>query len=139
MAVILAAAAVLMHFVLQMDAEARQRTHTVVTVGRLAEQFRRDVHQARGEPVIAADHRAAELHLPGGRIVKWRIDEPRGLIRTEQASGVADREDSFALPKGTTAALELQPQGAAEDRNDSHRFAGHGRAFAGDRSPGIPR
>ena len=73
---ILAATAVLMHFVLQMDSEVRQRTHTVATVGRLAEQFRRDVHQARGEPVVAADHRAAEFHLPGGTIVKWRIDEP---------------------------------------------------------------
>ena len=76
-AAILAATVVLMHFVLQMDTEVRQRTHTVATVGRLAEQFRRDVHQARGEPVIAADHRAAELRLPGGRIVKWRIDEPQ--------------------------------------------------------------
>ena len=60
--------------------------------------------------------------MAGGAIIKWRIDEPRGLIRTEQAPRVADRsvgvspanrEDSFALPKGTTAALELQPQGAA--------------------------
>ena len=39
------------------------------------------------------------------------------LIRTEQAGArrrpPANREDSFTLPKGTTAALELQPQGAA--------------------------
>ena len=121
LAAILAASVVLMHFVLQMDSDVRQRTHTVATVGRLAEQFRRDVHQARGEPVIAADHRAAELHLPGGRIVKWRIDEPSEVIRTEQAGGgdrsagnlPANREDSFALPKGTKAALESQLQGAA--------------------------
>lgn len=120
--VIAAATGVLLHFVLQMDAEARRQTHTVATLGRLAEQFRRDVHQARGEPLLAGDHRAIDLHLPGGKIVKWRIDEPRGLIRTEQVRGAADRgvgvspadrEDSFALPKGTTAALELQPQGAA--------------------------
>ena len=111
-AAILAATVVLMHFVLQMDSEVRQRTHTVAMVGRLAEQFRRDVHQARGEPLVAADHRAAELHLPGGTIVKWRIDEAGRLIRTEQAAGTdggagvspANREDSFALPKGTTAA-----------------------------------
>ena len=115
---IMAATIVLLHLVLQVDHEARLRTHTVATVGRLAEQFRRDVHQARGEPLLAADHRAAELRLPGGRIVKWRIDEQSGLIRTEQAGsdlGVppANREDSFTLPKGTTAALEVQPQGAA--------------------------
>jgi prepilin-type N-terminal cleavage/methylation domain-containing protein len=112
-AVILTATSVLMHFVLQMDTEVRQRTHTVATVGRLAEQFRRDVHQARGEAVLAGDHHAAELHLPGGRIVKWRVDEQRRLIRTEQARGIADREDSFTLPQGTTAGLESQSQGAA--------------------------
>jgi len=140
MATVLAGAVVLMHFVLQLDSEVRQRTYTVATVGRLAEQFRRDVHQARGEPIIASDHHAAEFHLTGGKIVKWRIDESRVLIRTEQAPGVAgssvgvppanrsvgvspaersvgvspaDREDSFTLPKGTTAVLELQSQGAA--------------------------
>jgi prepilin-type N-terminal cleavage/methylation domain-containing protein len=125
-AVIMSAAGVLMHFVLQMDTEVHLRTRTVTTVGRLAEQFRRDVHQARGEPVIAANHRAVELHLPGGKTVKWRTDEAGGLVRTEQARGgagvppadrsagvpPANREDSFTLPKGTTAALELQPQGA---------------------------
>ncbi|MGO9114172.1 MAG: prepilin-type N-terminal cleavage/methylation domain-containing protein [Thermoguttaceae bacterium] len=112
-AAILAATVMLMHFVLQMDTEVRQRTHTVTTVGRLAEQFRRDVHQARGEPVLAANHRAAELHLPGGTIVRWRIDVPGILVRIEQAPGVAHREDSFTLPKGTTVSLELRPQGAA--------------------------
>ena len=60
---ILAASVVLMHFVLEMDTEVRQRTHTVAMVGRLAEQFRRDVHQARGEPVVAADHRASRVPL----------------------------------------------------------------------------
>jgi prepilin-type N-terminal cleavage/methylation domain-containing protein len=114
--VILSATVVLVHFVLQMDSEARQRTRTVTTVGRLAEQFRGDVHRARGEPVLAADHRTAELRLPGGTTVKWRIDEPGTLVRTERCSSVgfqpANREDSFTLPKGTTASLELQSQGA---------------------------
>ena len=58
--------------------------------------------------------------MPGGRIVKWRIDEARDVVRTEQVRRrpwrrrpPANREDSFTLPKGTTAALELQPQGTA--------------------------
>ena len=111
--VIMAATVVLMHFVLQTNSEVRQRTQTVTTVGRLAEQFRRDAHQARGEPLVAADHRAAEFHLSGGTVVKWRIEEQGSLVRTEQARGAADREDSFALPNGSTAALELQPQATA--------------------------
>jgi len=126
---ILSATVVLMHFVLQMDSEARQRTRTVATVGRLAEQFRNDVHHGRGEPVLAADHRTAELRLPGGTIVKWRIDELGTVVRTQHslaASSIgiqpanrsvgfqpANRENSFTLPKGTTASLELQSQGAA--------------------------
>jgi prepilin-type N-terminal cleavage/methylation domain-containing protein len=120
--VILAASVVLMHFVLQLDGEVHQRTYTVTMVGRLADQFRRDVHQARGEPVIAKDHRSAEIHLAGGRIVKWQVDELHKLVRTEQAHGSAEasagngptnREDTFTLPKGTLATMELQSQGAA--------------------------
>ena len=111
---ILAATVVLMHFVLQMDTEVRQRTHAVATVGRLAEQFRRDVHQARGEPVVAADHRAAELHLPGGTIVKWRIDEPERIdSHRNRPRRSPTARNSFTPAQGTTAALELQPQGAA--------------------------
>jgi prepilin-type N-terminal cleavage/methylation domain-containing protein len=116
MGAILAATVALMHFVFQMDAEVRQRTHTVATVSRLADQFRRDVHQARGEPV-AADHRAAEFHLPGGTIVKWRTDDQGPMVRTEQARGAggspANREGTFTLPQGTMVALELESQGAA--------------------------
>ena len=117
---ILSATVVLMHFVLQMDSEARQRTRTVATVGRLAEQFRNDVHHARGEPVLAADHRTAELRLPDGTVVKWRIDEPGTVVRTQQSLATssvgilpANREDSFTLPKGTKSSLELQSQGVA--------------------------
>jgi prepilin-type N-terminal cleavage/methylation domain-containing protein len=113
MTAILAASVVLIHFVLQFDHEVRQRTHIVTTIGRLAEQFRRDVHQARGEPFVASDHRSAELHLAGGTVVKWRSDPLGDLVRLEQAKGVADRENTFTLPKGTAATMEIQPQGTA--------------------------
>ncbi len=108
--IILAATGVLLHFMLQMNNEVRERTHTVAMVGRLAEQFRRDVHQAHNDWNVAADHRAAELHLAEGKIVKWRMDEEDGVVRREQAPGDASREDSFRLPKGTTAAFGSKPQ-----------------------------
>ena len=122
MSSILAATGVLMHFVLQIDRETRRHAYTVTTVGRLAEQFRSDVHQARGEPLLTSNPRTIELHLPGRQIVKWRIDESRRLIRMEQSHGIADtsaggrpasREDSFDLPKGVAVTLELQSQQAA--------------------------
>jgi prepilin-type N-terminal cleavage/methylation domain-containing protein len=117
-AVILAVTTMLMHFVLEMNAEVRQRTQTVTTVGRLAEQFRSDAHRSIGEPTVAADHRAIEFHLPGGKVIKWQADA-RGLTRSAPAADrgpgglAAMHEDSYALPSGTTAALELQSQGAA--------------------------
>jgi len=113
MSVILSAAVVLMHFVFQLNSEAHQTTQVVADVGRMAEQFRRDVHQAVSEPIVAADHRSAELHLSGEKIVEWRIEEPNGLARTEQARAAADRQSTFNLPKDTTASLELQSQGTA--------------------------
>jgi prepilin-type N-terminal cleavage/methylation domain-containing protein len=135
-AVILAITTVLMHFVLQMDSEVRQRTRAVTNVGRLAEQFRRDAHAAIADPIVTADHRAAEFHLADGKVIKWQADDARGLVRTEPLAGAGDhagvvsaanREDSFALPPGTTATLELQPPGAARIvtiRIDSPRGGG---------------
>jgi type II secretory pathway pseudopilin PulG len=108
---VVAAVVVLVAFVLRMSGEVRQQTHTVATINRLAEQFRRDAHQAQGEPAVAADHLSAEFHLPGGRTVAWRTESHRGLVRTEHAAKTADRENSYTLPQGSTAAFELQPQG----------------------------
>jgi hypothetical protein len=112
---ILAGTALLMHAVLEMDVEVRQRTQTVNTIGRLAEQFRRDAHQAAGDPILSADRRGAEFHLPGGRVITWQIDDSRGLIRTQRGAGIppAVRENTYTLPPGTTAALELQSPGAS--------------------------
>ena len=120
--VIMAATVVLMHFVLQMDTEVRQRTQTVATVGRLAEQFRRDVHQARGEPVVA--DRSSRGRTPLARRNDRQVADRRASVAGSHGAGPrfrrpwcrflpANREDSFTLPKGTTAALELQPQAAA--------------------------
>ncbi len=107
LAAIMAATGVLLHFVLQTDAEIRRQTRTVTDVGRLAEQFRRDVHESRGGLVVSADHRALELRLPGGATIAWRTEEQGEVVRTQRTPAAADREDSFTLPEGTTAALEL--------------------------------
>jgi hypothetical protein len=109
----------LMTFTLRMNDDARDRTHTVATIGRLAEQFRRDTHQAGAEPSVAADRRSAEFKLSGGRTVRWRIDDRDGLVRTEHGStehggAAADRQNTYSLPKGCTAELRIEPQGAAQ-------------------------
>ncbi len=112
--VVLGGAITLLTFNLRMSDDARDRTHTVATIGRLAEQFRRDVHQADAAPSVAADHRSAELKLPGGRTVRWRIDDRDGVVREEHAAQTADRENTYELPQGCTAKLNIEPDGAAQ-------------------------
>ncbi len=124
--VILSGVVVLMDFVFQLNGEANHTTQVVADVGRMAEQFRSDAHQAHGEPIVAADHRSAEFHLSGGKIVTWRIDEPRGLVRTEKVRAAGDRENAFHLPKDTTATLELQAQGATRTISIRIRSPGNG-------------
>ena len=111
--VVMGGTVTLLTFVLRMSDDARDRTHTVATIGRLAEQFRRDVHEAHGEPLVAADHRSAELKLPGGRTVRWRIDDHDGLVRAEHGGAVADRQNTYSLPQACTVELRIEPEGAA--------------------------
>jgi type II secretory pathway pseudopilin PulG len=111
--VVLGGAAVLMQFLLGVSGEVRDRTHTVVTLGRLAEQFRQDAHNARGEPRIAADEQAVAFDLPAEGPIRWAIDEHGDLCRWENAGSKAARQNTYRLPKGTTATYELQGQGPA--------------------------
>ena len=111
--VVMGGTVTLLTFVLRMSDDARDRTHTVATIGRLAEQFRRDVHEARGEPLVAADHRSAELKLPGGRTVRWRIDDHDDLVRAEHGGAAADRQNTYSLPQACTVELRIEPEGAA--------------------------
>ena len=79
--VVLAGTGMLVQLVLEMDGEAHRQAHTIATMGRLAEQFRSDVHQAQGEPVLTTSARTPRSPLPGGTTVRWRIDEHYGLVR----------------------------------------------------------
>jgi hypothetical protein len=110
--VVMGGAITLMTFTLRMSDGARDRTHTVATIGRLAEQFRRDVHEARGEPSVAADHRSAELKLSGGRSIRWRIDDRDGLVRAEHGGANSDRQNTYSLPQGCKGELRIESQGA---------------------------
>ena len=110
-----------------MGGEVRERTHTIATLGRLADQFRRDVHGIQGEPSLAADHRSAEFRLGAGRTVQWRVGDGGEIVRVEHAHGTADREDQFVLPQGSTATMEIRSQSGRKFvalRIDSAAFGG---------------
>jgi hypothetical protein len=104
-AVVVGGATAILQLMLGTNGEVRERTVTIATIGRLAEQFRRDVHSAGGEPAISADQTSLELRHPRGRVVNWRCDEQNGVVRTEHGGGGADRRNAFQLPLKTTAAL----------------------------------
>lgn len=112
---ILATVAMLLHLVLRMDTDAHKRAYLVTSLGRIAQQFRCDVHQAVKEPTISADRREMELQLPGGSNISWRI-EAAGFVRSENKNkdkNAPARESSYACAN-ITAQFELEPQGPAK-------------------------
>ncbi|MGA2616452.1 MAG: hypothetical protein ABSF26_02510 [Thermoguttaceae bacterium] len=111
--------------VLQLDGTARGQTRWVSSMGRLSEQFRRDVHQASAAAAVReADKAALRLQLPQGRSVVYRL-ERGGIVRREQTGpketvplsarpgGRADEnrdspQDRFALPDQAAAAIDIE-------------------------------
>jgi prepilin-type N-terminal cleavage/methylation domain-containing protein len=124
LAVVLGGAIVLIQFMLGISGEVRERTHTVVTLCRLAEQFRRDTHAASGEPRIAADHRWAEFDLPGGGTIRWEIDERGDLCRKESAGTKPSLQNTYRLPNGTATAFDHATARIAALRIESAEAAG---------------
>ena len=96
----------LMTLMLRLDQAARDQARWTSTLGRLADQFRQDVHAARA---VREDHgrrEAVELTLPGGRTVAYR-GGPEKVVRRETSPPAAVREEPFAIPKGSTATFDV--------------------------------
>ena len=110
LAAILAAAVVLMHFVLQMDREVRQRTQTVTRSdawpSSSAATYTRPAANRSSRPIIARPNSTC----PAERSSSGGSTKPAG---DSHGAGPRRRRPRrlFTLPQGTTAALELQPQG----------------------------
>lgn len=118
LSVVAGGAIVLMQFMLGLNGEVRERTHTIATLGRLAQQFRGDAHAARGDVHVAADRRSATFDLRGGvsgrgASVRWEIDDRGDLCRREDSPGKKPLQNAYRLPKQSTVAFELQNQAPA--------------------------
>ncbi len=111
--VVLGGAIVLMQFMLGISGDVRDRTHNLAVLGRLAEQFRRDGHAARGEPRVAADHRTVQFDLRESGTVDWGIDDRGDVCRRENAGSKASRRNTYRLPKDATATFALERKGPA--------------------------
>ena len=108
---ILGMAVAMVYTLLEADRAGRQRMHVGESLGRLADQFRRDVHAARAvAPLAPAGGKKRspgwQLRLDDRRSVRYGVREGK-LVRSEHVEGKAVRQDSFALPHGAT--MSVQP------------------------------
>ncbi len=102
---------VIFELVLRTDAMAQRQSRTTVAIGRLASQFRGDVHRARG---MRADKDQADpkkqllrITMPDETVVEYRADAP-GVLRTETSAGKRKQEELFSLPSDSTFHLETE-------------------------------
>jgi type II secretory pathway component PulJ len=84
--------------VIQSNAAAQDHLHTVVTLGRLGEQFRRDAHAALDTSIEEINDRPARLKFTteAGRTIEYEIT-PDGLARVASGGDHAEHRERFAL------------------------------------------
>ena len=99
---------------LRLDRTGREHAHRAVVLGRLAEQFRDDVHAALRPMPAGTDHRAPwRLDLGPDRTVSYRIT-PESVERDETAPGKPVRHESYPLPEGCAARVSLSADRTAQ-------------------------
>jgi prepilin-type N-terminal cleavage/methylation domain-containing protein len=92
-----------------LQAERSGRTHAGqnASLGRLADQFRRDVRAATA-PLAAEKNDVGEtvwrLDLAAGRSV-WYVADEDEIVREERIGRTILRQESYTLPKGSFAAV----------------------------------
>jgi len=105
-AVMMGVAVTLLYGLLRAEGSGREHVRQSSVLGRLADQFRRDVHAAKAV-AVAADGEGRQFELAPGRTVIYRF-QPGTLTRTEQVVDAApERRESYALPPGTTATIQI--------------------------------
>jgi prepilin-type N-terminal cleavage/methylation domain-containing protein len=104
---ILSAGGVLMARVIRANAEAAEHLRGVVGLGRLGEQFRRDVHASTAATVVetAGQPQRLRLRLSGDVEVEY-APAPGCVLRTEAAGGQQRSRDAFVV--GSMKALGFQ-------------------------------
>ena len=98
-AIVLGLCGGLLHVLLRLDRTGRAHLVETATIGRLARQFRKDVHAAR-EPRAGGDAGAAanlDLALSGDRRIVYEARE-RALVRTEHHGATVERRETYTLP-----------------------------------------
>jgi hypothetical protein len=99
-AIVLGLCGGMLHVLLRLDRTARSSLVETATNGRLARQFRQDVHAARKANPSGGENGAApklDLALPGDRTITYEM-RTRSLVRRECQGATALRHETYMLP-----------------------------------------
>jgi hypothetical protein len=111
-AIVIGLCAGMLHVLLRLDRTARSHLVETTTIGRLARQFRQDIHAAReANPSAAGNGPAAklELVLAGDRSITYETRDG-SLLRREHRGDTAGRLETYRLPYRREGAFVVQPQ-----------------------------
>lgn len=95
------------HVLLRTERDQARALRTTVTVSRLAEVFRDDVHESLDAEIVAAENQPLRLMLNdrSGGEVTYTFDAHQ-LHRQETAANRGAHRDTFYLPPGSTARVD---------------------------------
>jgi prepilin-type N-terminal cleavage/methylation domain-containing protein len=98
--IVLGLCAGLLHVLLRLDRTGRDYVTETASVGRLARQFRTDVHAASESRALDPDQTQParlKLTLPDDRTIVYEA-RPRIFRRTERRRGAVERQETYSLP-----------------------------------------
>ncbi len=106
----------ILHMLMRLEGGSRKEVGQRVAMGRLAVQFRRDVHAARQltnstESGDKDEQPAWQLSLDADRVVEYRVG-PEELVRTERTGDEIVHQESFSLPEEVTVSIDRVDEAA---------------------------
>jgi hypothetical protein len=105
-AIVLGMCAGLLHVLLRLDRAGRSHVVETATIGRLARQFRRDVHAA-SEVNALPGGATLELRLPGQPTVNYALGT-HAVARSEHGGAPPERRETYLLPFLREGGFEVQ-------------------------------
>jgi prepilin-type N-terminal cleavage/methylation domain-containing protein len=109
LAVLLGLCAITIQLLLRVGSDAQARRSAAASLGRLAEQFRADVHAC--DDVEVRPSAGLRLVLKPGVVIEYRV-HAGSVARVESGEGRASRHESFVLGRHDTAAFDRRDEGA---------------------------
>jgi len=111
-AVLMGAAIEVLYLLSRAERGGRSRAGQAMIVARLADQFRSDVHAARPPAALASEEKNPwQFTLSNDRVAVYRA-LPGEIQRIEQVRGRPVRQESYALPEGSTVEIAVRAEPA---------------------------